>query len=119
MAPIVTDSQAKLATRLAFIAAGFGVACWAPLVPYAKARCQVDHGTMGLILLLLAVGSILAMPLAANLSARFGSKPIVLSGGLEPVINFVPLHAMGWGYVWYAMTMESWGIVVGVAIRVM
>jgi hypothetical protein len=28
------------------------------------------------------VGSILAMPLAANLSARFGSKPIVLSGGL-------------------------------------
>jgi MFS family permease len=82
MAPIVTDSQAKLATRLAFIAAGFGVACWAPLVPYAKARCQVDDGTMGLILLLLAVGSILAMPLAANLSARFGSKPIVLSGGL-------------------------------------
>ena len=82
MAPIVTDSQAKLATRLAFIAAGFVVACWAPLVPYAKARCQVDDGTMGLILLLLAVGSILAMPLAANLSARFGSKPIVLSGGL-------------------------------------
>ena len=37
---------------------------------------------MGLILLLLAAGSILAMPLAANLSARFGSKPIVLSGGL-------------------------------------
>jgi hypothetical protein len=43
----------------------------------------------------------------------------ILSIILEPVINFVPLHAMGWGYVWYAMTMESWGIVVGVAIRVM
>ena len=82
MTPIVTHSRAKLATRLAFIAAGFGVACWAPLVPYAKARCQVDDGTMGLILLLLAAGSILAMPLAANLSARFGSKPIVLSGGV-------------------------------------
>ncbi len=36
---------------------------------------------MGLILLLLAVGSIIAMPLAAHLSARFGSKPIVLAGG--------------------------------------
>src|SRR5580658_2918757 len=82
MTPIVTHSQAKLATRLAFIAAGFGVACWAPLVPYAKAGCQLDDGTMGLILLLLAAGSILAMPLAANLSARFGSKPIVLSGGV-------------------------------------
>jgi MFS family permease len=37
---------------------------------------------MGLILLLQAVGSILAMPLSANLSARFGSRPIVLSGSL-------------------------------------
>lgn len=77
----VEHSRAKLATRLAFISAGFGVACWAPLVPYAKARCNVDDGTMGLILLLLAAGSIISMPLAANLCARFGSKPIVLSGG--------------------------------------
>lgn len=65
MTPIVTHSQAKLATRSAFIAAGFGVACWAPLVPYAKAGCQLYDGTMGLVLLLLAAGSILAMPLAA------------------------------------------------------
>jgi MFS family permease len=82
MTPTVTHSQAKLATRLAFITAGFGVACWAPLVPYAKAGCQLDDGTMGLIILLLAAGSIVAMPIAANLSVRFGSKPIVLSGGV-------------------------------------
>lgn len=36
---------------------------------------------MGLILLLLAAGSVIAMPFAANLSARFGSKPIVFLGG--------------------------------------
>ena len=77
----IDQSRTKLATRLAFIAAGFGVACWAPLVPYAKARCHVGDGTMGLILLLLGAGSIVAMPIAANLCARFGSKPIVLSGG--------------------------------------
>jgi len=91
MAPIATDSQAELATRLAFVAAGFGVACWAPVVPYAKARCQVDDGTIALILLLQAVGSILAMPLAANLSARFGSKPIVLSGSLGLATVLPPL----------------------------
>ena len=34
----VYPSRAKLATRLAFVAAGFGVACWAPLVPFAKTR---------------------------------------------------------------------------------
>jgi len=75
-------SRAKLSTRLAFVAAGFGVACWAPLVPFAKARCHLGDDTMGLLLLLLGAGSIVAMPLAANLSARFSSRPIVLSGGV-------------------------------------
>ncbi len=31
---------ARLATRLAFFVAGFGIACWAPLVPFAKARLR-------------------------------------------------------------------------------
>jgi predicted MFS family arabinose efflux permease len=77
----VCQSRAKLATRLAFVAAGFGVACWAPLVPFAKTRCHLGDDTMGLVLLLMGAGSIVAMPLAANLSARFSSKPLVLSGG--------------------------------------
>ena len=75
-------SRAKLSTRLAFVAAGFGVACWAPMVPFAKTRCHLGDDTMGLVLLLLGAGSIVAMPLAANLSGRFSSKPVVLSGGL-------------------------------------
>lgn len=88
-------SRAKLATRLAFIAAGFGVACWAPLVPYAKARCQVGDGTMGLILLLLGVGSVVAMPLAANLSARYSSRPVVLAGvvGLSILLPILSIAA--------------------------
>ena len=37
--------ETRLATRLAFLVAGFGVACWAPLVPYAKARLEArQHG---------------------------------------------------------------------------
>ena len=54
----VYQSRAKLATRLAFVAAGFGVACWAPLVPFAKTRCHLGDDTMGLVLLLLGAGSI-------------------------------------------------------------
>src|ERR1700735_2992975 len=75
-------SRAKLSTRLAFGTAGFGVACWAPMVPFAKTRCHLGDDTMGLVLLLLGAGSIVAMPLAANLSARFSSKPVVLSSGV-------------------------------------
>ena len=49
--------ETRLATRLAFLVAGFGVACWAPLVPFVKQRLQVDDGTLGLLLLCLGVGS--------------------------------------------------------------
>ena len=53
--------ETRLATRLAFLVAGFGVASWAPLVPFVKERLQVDDGVLGLLLLCLGVGSIAAM----------------------------------------------------------
>ena len=81
------QSRAKLATRLAFVVAGLGVACWAPLVPFAKTRCHLGDDTMGLVLLLLGAGSVVAMPLAANLSARFGSRLVVLAGGLGMAVT--------------------------------
>jgi hypothetical protein len=44
--PSVTaaHSKSRLATRLSFAAAGFGVACWAPLVPFAKALTPLHSG---------------------------------------------------------------------------
>ncbi len=71
----------RLATRLSFLVAGFGIACWAPLVPFAKQRLAVDDGTLGLLLLCIGIGSVVAMLLTGPLSARFGSKPIILAGG--------------------------------------
>src|ERR1043166_2255080 len=32
----------QLSTRLVFFVAGFGMAAWAPLVPFAKARIGID-----------------------------------------------------------------------------
>ncbi|HET7331879.1 MFS transporter [Dyella sp.] len=74
--------ETRLATRLAFLAAGFGIASWAPLVPFAKQRLGADDGQLGLLLLCLGVGSVIAMPLTGVLSARFGSKPVIIVGGL-------------------------------------
>lgn len=74
-------SAARLATRLAFLVAGFGVACWAPLVPFAKARLGVGDGVLGMLLLCIGLGSVVAMLLTGALSARYGSKPIIVAGG--------------------------------------
>ena len=72
-------AETRLATRLSFLAAGYGIACWAPLVPFAKARLDIDDGQLGLLLLCLGTGSILAMPATGVLSARYGAKPIIIS----------------------------------------
>jgi hypothetical protein len=80
--PPVDHRAARLATRLAFLVAGFGMACWAPLVPFAKQRLAVDDGVLGLLLLCLGVGSVVAMLLTGVLSARYGSRPIIIGGGV-------------------------------------
>ena len=83
----------RLATRLAFLVAGFGVACWAPLIPYAKARLAVDDGVLGVLLLCLGVGSVIAMLMTGVLSARFGCKPIIIGGAIGMAL-FLPLLAV-------------------------
>lgn len=75
-------ARARLATRLAFLAGGYGLAGWAPLVPFAKARLGVDEGMLGLLLLCLGVGSVLAMGLTGVLSAKHGPRPIIVISGL-------------------------------------
>jgi MFS family permease len=81
-----SDAGARLATRLAFWVAGFGVAAWAPLVPFAKQRLQVDDGTLGLLLLCLGVGSVAAMVRTGPLCARHGCKPVIVAGGALMVL---------------------------------
>jgi MFS family permease len=73
----------RFATRLAFFSAGSGIAAWAPLVPFVKARAGLDAGMLGLLLLCLGTGSIIAMPLSGALVARFGCRRVlIVSGGM-------------------------------------
>ncbi|WCM27178.1 MFS transporter [Sphingomonas sp. QA11] len=85
----------RLATRLAFLVAGFGIACWAPLVPFAKQRLAVDDATLGLLLLCIGAGSVAAMIATGPLSARYGSKPVIVGSGmaLACVLPFLSVAA--------------------------
>jgi predicted MFS family arabinose efflux permease len=82
----------QMSTRIAFFIAGLGIAAWAPLVPYTKARAGLDEGTLGLLLLCLGVGSILAMPLAGILATRFGCRKVA-TGGTLLICAALPLLA--------------------------
>jgi len=98
MTSISTPAQAaagrleQFSTRVAFFIAGLTLAAWAPLVPYAKSRVGLDDGTLGLLLLCLGVGSIIAMPLAGALAARFGCRR-VLVGSTAIICLCLPLLA--------------------------
>ena len=65
-------------TRIVFFIAGFGMAAWAPLVPFAKARAGINDGVLGLLLLCLGAGSMVAMPIAGALAARFGCRIVIV-----------------------------------------
>ncbi|HEY1927333.1 MAG TPA: MFS transporter [Caulobacteraceae bacterium] len=71
----------RLATRLAFAVAGFVTACWAPLVPFAKARLGVNDAQLGMLLLCAGVGSLIGVSAAGLLSARIGARPVVIWAG--------------------------------------
>jgi predicted MFS family arabinose efflux permease len=67
---------------------------------------------MGLVLLLLGAGSIVAMPLAANLSARFSSKPVVLTAGLGLAL-ILPLLSIIWSPIALGVALFAFGASLG------
>jgi predicted MFS family arabinose efflux permease len=81
LTPSADNPPARIATRLAFLVAGFGVSCWAPLVPYAKDRLAVDERVLGILLLCLGIGSLVAMLFTGMLSSRFGTRPVIVVSG--------------------------------------
>lgn len=80
------EAGSRLATRIAFFVAGFGLACWAPLVPLAKARLEIDDGSLGLLLLCLGAGSVLTMQLTGAFISKLGARPIIVIGGMGQAI---------------------------------
>lgn len=102
----------RLATRLSFLVAGFGIACWAPLVPFAKERLAVDDAVLGLLLLSLGIGSVVAMLATGILSARHGTKPIIIAGGIGLALA-LPLLVIAGTPVTLAMALLAFGAALG------
>jgi len=83
----------QISTRIVFFVAGFGLAAWAPLVPFAKAPAGIDERGLGLVLLCLGAGSIITLPMAGALVARFGCRQVVI-GSAVPLCLTLPLLAI-------------------------
>lgn len=69
--------RARLAVVTIFFLNGFGFASWVVRIPAVQGRLGLGEGTLGLVLLSIAVGALSAMSVTGWLSARFGSRPVV------------------------------------------
>ena len=83
------------ATYLAFIFTGFSFASWASEIPQVRDRLGLSSAELGLVLLSIAAGSVISLPLAGPLVARIGSRRTVQ---VMAVLNGLALLGIGLGY---------------------
>ena len=70
-------TAARRSTTVAFVGAGVAFASWVSRIPQIRVALQLSAADLGLVLLALAVGSLLALPTAAILLRRFSTRTVV------------------------------------------
>ena len=75
--PTAAVQAATRATYAAFIGSGFAFASWASRIPQVREQLDLTAAELGLVLLAIAAGSLVALPLSGPVIARIGSRHTV------------------------------------------
>lgn len=90
----LTARRARWAVAAVFFANGTIVGTWAAQIPLVQERLAISHSTLGLSLLTMALGALIAMPLAGQATARFGSAAVTRASTIALLATFpLPLLA--------------------------
>ncbi len=89
-------ATATRATYAAFIGAGFATASWASRIPQIRDQLRLTPASLGLVLLAVAGGSLIALPLAGIIVHRFNSRRTVAA---MSILLAVGLVVMSTGYL--------------------
>jgi MFS family permease len=117
--------QARIAISAVFLLNGFAVASWAVRIPAVREALRLSDGTLGLVLLSTALGSLVAMPIVGRLCTLYGSGRVTfalsvlfalalplpaLAGGLIPLALALFLYGATNGGLDVAMNTQATGI---------
>lgn len=105
-------ARARAAVTFIFAANGAVFGSWAPRIPEVKLDLGLSTGTLGLILLAPAIGSLLSMPLAGAAAVRWGSNTALR---YLAVAFFAVSTGIGWagsGLVLFVV-LGGWGFCMG------
>lgn len=75
-------AAARVAVAIGFMLSGIAFASWVVRIPDVQQRLALSEGMLGLVLLAVACGGLLAMPLSGLLVARLGSRSVARGSAL-------------------------------------
>jgi MFS family permease len=93
--PSAQVRRARNAVGVTFLASGFAFASWAARIPQVRTRLDVTPGVLGLILLCIAIGSAVSIPLSGVVIVRIGEARTVT---VTALIAAVGLATVAVGY---------------------
>ncbi|MDV6031954.1 MAG: MFS transporter [Phycisphaera sp. RhM] len=79
------------AVRALFFLNGFLFATWATRIPAIQSCFSLDDGQLGLSLMAIAMGAVVAMPLAGRYCSKFSSKTISIAGVIAYLVGLPAL----------------------------
>ena len=83
------ETAARNAVALVFAVNGFLFASWVARLPAVRSDLGVTPGRLGLVLLALSVGAVVALPFAGWLTHRLGARRTVRAGAVLAALAFV------------------------------
>ncbi|MBD8870092.1 MFS transporter [Nocardioides donggukensis] len=81
--------SARTAVAVVFVVNGFAFASWVSRIPAARERLGLGNGELGLLLLALSVGSLVALPLTGALVRRFGAARVLSGAAWSAALGLV------------------------------
>jgi len=128
--------RATLAVYAVFILAGFAFASWASRIPQVRDALELSPKALGLVLLAIATGSVLSMPLAGVVVGRLGTARTIavmtlvaavglataaigIRIGVAPVVVGLFLVGIGVGTWDVAMNVEGTAVELGLGRAIM
>lgn len=100
--------HARAAVSVTFALNGFVLASWVPHIPTVKASHAIGDGALGLVLLAMAAGAVVALPFAGWLNARFGSCVMTLAAATGLCVT-LPLPVLSPNVAALATTLFLFG----------
>jgi fucose permease len=77
-ADVLSWRTPAIATAAVFALNATVIATWVSRLPATRDRLELDPRSIGLVLLMMGIGSLSTMPFVGRLAARWGSRPVVV-----------------------------------------